>query len=473
MIPIAGCGNDPCSRAVAEVLFNLARRNGGLAIGMRPRLLPMALLRRAGRRLSWGIADQAVSSLSNFAVNIYIARDLGAVQYGAFSLAYVTYSFALNASRGLATDPLMVRFSYTDRPTWRRAVADCTGTAVIVGLITGACVLVAAAILGGATGLAFLALGLTLPGLMLQDCWRFAFFACGRGSQAFLNDVIWLVVLLPALVLLRSAHLVNVFWSVLAWGVAATVAAAVGPLQARVMPRLLRVWDWLSRHRDLGFRYMAEGTANSTSNQLRNYGIGLILGLAAVGYVQAANTLMGPFMVLITGSGLIILPEATRIWRDSPRRMVKFCTVISAGCTILGFAWGAVLLVVLPLGLGHWLLGGIWRPSYGLVLPTTLSIMGLCATSGAGTGLHATGAARRSLRAAILTAIIYVVCSLAGAITGGAAGAVVGTAVATWTGALVYWWQLAAALRESGKAVGHLAIPGGRPAGKHRSGQKP
>ena len=125
------------------------------------------------------------------------------MQFGAFSLAYVTYAFALNASRGLATDPLLVRFSGTDLPTWRRAVASCTGTAAVVGLAAGACVLAAAALLSGTTRLAFLALGLTLPGLLLQDSWRFSFFALGRGSQAFLNDTVWAVVLLPALVLLR------------------------------------------------------------------------------------------------------------------------------------------------------------------------------------------------------------------------------------------------------------------------------
>ena len=69
-----------------------------------------------GRRLGWGVADQGVSSLTNFVVNLYVARTLGAEQYGAFGLAWVTYAFALNASRGLATDPLMVRFSYTDEP---------------------------------------------------------------------------------------------------------------------------------------------------------------------------------------------------------------------------------------------------------------------------------------------------------------------------------------------------------------------
>ena len=148
-------------------------------------------MRQAGSRLSWGVADQGMSSLTNFAVSIYIARTLGAVQFGAFSLAYVTYGFALQASRGLTTDPLLVRFSGTDLPTWRRAVATCTGAAALTGLATGACVLVAAALLGGPARLAFFALGLTLPGLLLQDSWRFAFFALGRGSQAFLNDTIW------------------------------------------------------------------------------------------------------------------------------------------------------------------------------------------------------------------------------------------------------------------------------------------
>ena len=50
--------------------------------------------------MGWGVADQGMSSLTNFAVNIYIAHELGAAAYGAFVLAFVTYHFALNASRG-------------------------------------------------------------------------------------------------------------------------------------------------------------------------------------------------------------------------------------------------------------------------------------------------------------------------------------------------------------------------------------
>ena len=217
--------------AVVRMLFDATRRRQVAGGVKRRTAVPWRLARQAGRRLSWGVADQAVSSLTNFAVSIYIARTLGAVQYGAFSLAYVTYGFALNASRGLATDPLLVRFSGTNVPTWRRAVGEyASGTAVIAGLATGSVVLVAAALLDGPARLAFFALGLTLPGLLLQDSWRFAFFALGRGSQAFINDVIWGVTLLPALLFLRATGHANVFWFVFAWGATATVGGRSGAI---------------------------------------------------------------------------------------------------------------------------------------------------------------------------------------------------------------------------------------------------
>ena len=98
-------------------------------------MLSWGLVRQASRRLSWGVADQAMSSLTNFLLSIYIVRTLGAAQFGAFSLAYVTYGFAVNASRGVAIDPILIRFSGTDLPTWRRAAASCTGTALLAAML--------------------------------------------------------------------------------------------------------------------------------------------------------------------------------------------------------------------------------------------------------------------------------------------------------------------------------------------------
>jgi O-antigen/teichoic acid export membrane protein len=420
---------------------------------------------RIARRFGWGLADQMMSSLSNAAMSFYVARELGATEFGAFSLAYVTYSFALNASRGLATDPLLVRYSAAKLPVWRRAITRSTGTSAVAGLATGVCALVAAAALSGTVRLAFIALGLTLPGLLLQDSWRYAFFALGRGSQAFLNDTIWTAAMLPAMVALKLTHHNTVFWFVLLWGVTASVAACAGPLQARVIPRPTAAWEWVSSNRDLAPRYLVENTTNSGASQLRSYSIGAIAGLAAVGYFQAAGLLMGPFLVVFMGISLVTVPEAARILRTSPQHLRRYCVIVGSGLAVLGLLWGVALLIAMPRGLGMLLLGRqLWRPAYRLVLPYTISVMGGCLISGATAGLHALGAARRSVRAMIISSAILLSCGVAGAYWDGALGAVWGAAVATWVGALVWWQQLQQGLRQAAEATAASR----RAAGRHR-----
>ena len=428
-----------------------------------PAALSWRLVRQASRRLSWGVADQVLATLTNFILSIYVARTLGAAEFGAFSLAYVTYGFAINASRGLSIEPLLVRFSGMHLPTWKRATAGSTGTALLVGLAAGTCALVAGALVGGATGLAFLALGLTLPGLLLQDSWRYSFFALGRGYHAFINDLVWAVVQIPALILLKMTGHANVFWFVLAWGLAGGVGAAIAPLQARVMPSLTGATKWLWQHRDLGPRYLAENTGSNAADMLRSYIVTLILGLYAVGYIQAANLLMGPFKIIFFGLTLILWPEAARLLRRRPRQLPLFCAAVSVGLTLLCLVWGVVLLVALPQGLGHLVLGSLWRPSYPLVLPTALLVMAGCATSGALLGLHALGAARRSLRAVLVSSALVIPCAIVGAKTGGALGTLLYVAAASWLGTLLSWWQFRRALHESDT----VPVPGWMWPGRH------
>jgi O-antigen/teichoic acid export membrane protein len=417
---------------------------------------PWRLLRQASGRLTWGVADQAMSTLTNFLLSIFVARTLGAAQFGAFSLAYVTYGFAINASRGLSIEPLLVRFSGTHLPIWRRATSLSTGTALLVGLVTGAAALAAGAVVGGTTGRAFIALGLTLPGLLLQDSWRYSFFALGLGRQAFINDAIWAAVQIPLLAALKFSGHANVFWFVLAWGLAAAVGAAAGPLQARVVPNLAGATEWLSRHRDLGPRYLAENTGGNAADTMRSYIVSFILGVVAVGYIQAANVLMGPFKIVFFGMNLILVPEAVRLLRRSPGRLPVFCAAVSAGLALLAAAWGAALLVALPRGLGDLVLGSLWRPAYPLVLPTALYITSMCASTGPLLGLHALGAARRSLRAVLLTSVIVLLSALAGALTKGTLGTMWYVAGASWSGTLVAWWYFRKALHETD----NVPVPG-------------
>jgi O-antigen/teichoic acid export membrane protein len=397
-----------------------------------------------------------MSSLSNAAMSLYIAHELGATQFGAFSVAYVTYSFVLNASRGLATDPLLVRYSHAEHRVWKRAVQCCTATAAVVGVVMGIACLIAGAVASGTTALAFIALGVSLPGLMLQDSWRYSFFALGKGGRAFLNDTIWTVGLGVALEGLRVWHHQTVFWFVLMWGLTANLAALCGMFQARLLPRLSGIGEWLSRMRDLGPRYLLENTATAGSGQLRIYAVGFVAGLEAVGHVQEGSLLMGPFFVIFMGISLVTVPEATRMLHRSTRHLRRYCALVSVGLSLLALCWGLILLFALPRGLGTLLLHAKqWQPVYGLVIWLTLAMMGSCVIAGAMAGLRALGIARRSLRANLIASGVYLVLGVLGAVENGALGSVEGTALATWIGAGVYWWLLRTGLRDHDRTLRH------------------
>lgn len=401
--------------------------------------------RAVAGRLSWGLADQAASSLSNFAVGIYVARSLGLTAFGVFSLAWVTYGVVLNVSRGLATDPLMVRFSGVPAASWRGAVARSSGAALGVGTVLGAVSVVAGLALGGPVGPAFACLGVVLPGLLLQDAWRFAFFAAGAGRKAFVNDLVWGVALVPALVVAARVGSVSAF--VLAWGGSAAVAALYGCHQSGIRPRPAGAREWLRTHRDLGYRYLVENVSNSGASQLRAYGLGVIVGVGAVGVIRGAELLLGPFLAVLMGLSLVTVAESARVLRQAPHRLGAFCLLLGGGQAVAALLWGGALLLV-PDRLGELVLGDVWSAAAQLIVPVTLGVAGSGLGTGAAAGLRALGAARLSLRAQLFASACYVTGGLGGAFAGGTAGSAWGTAAATVCSSAVWWLQLRSALRE-------------------------
>ncbi|KAA9151107.1 hypothetical protein FPZ12_039675 [Amycolatopsis acidicola] len=402
-------------------------------------------MRAMAGRISWGLGDQAVSSLTNFAVGLYVARSLGATAFGVFSLAWVTYGVIINISRGLATDPLMVRFSGVTTDVWRIATARAAGTALAVGVGTGVlCVLVGLGI-GGQVGLAFVGLGIVLPGLLLQDAWRFGFFAAGQGRKSFVNDVVWGVALAPAM--LFAAKHGSVLGFVLGWGLSGAVAAGYGCFQIGLLPKPSAIGGWLREQRDLGFRYLVENVSNSGASQLRAYGLGAIAGLAAVGTVRGAELLMGPFQAVLMGLSLVTVAEAARVLRRAPHRLPLFCVLLGGGQAAAALLWGLFLLFLLPTTVGVHMLGSVWPTASALILPATISVMGASFSTGAASGLRALGMAKRSLRSQVIASVFYVTGGLVGAFVGGAVGSAWGVAGATVTGSAIWWFQLRAGLR--------------------------
>jgi O-antigen/teichoic acid export membrane protein len=397
--------------------------------------------RRAVERMGWGVADQALSSLTNFAIGIGVARLLGIKEFGAFSLAFITYQLVLNASRGMATEPLLVRYSDAEPLMWRQAAQKATGMATSLGLILGACCVVVGMLLPDPLRMAFVSLGMMLPGLLLQDSWRFAFFSAGKGSRAFLNDLVWAMALIPALAIAVATRHTDLFWLIAAWGGSALAAAVVGVLQARFVPRPFDGVSWLRGNHDLALRYLGENLTLVLGIQLRSYGVGLISGLASLGAIRAAELLLGPVNIVSFGIANIAVPEAVRLRRRSISRLRSFCLLIAGGLGGVAIAFGMIMLV-LPAHYGYQLLGSSWQPAHRLLVPVTLTVVNGGLIIAAITGLRALSAASISLRAQLVSSSVTALGGLLGAGLGDASGAAWGTFMGSFIGVVNWWWQL-------------------------------
>ena len=413
---------------------------------LRRRFDPRAL--QAAGQLGWGLGDQALSSLTNFTLSLLVARTVGVDELGIFSLVFATYLLVLGVSRSLNSDPLGVRYSDAAPPAWREATAQAGGGAVGLGVAAGAACAIAGAVAGGLLGRALLVLGLTLPGLLLQDVWRFAFVARGRSVHAFLNDLVWAVALAALLLVVLATGRTSVIAFELAWSGAACVAALAGVAQARLGPWPLNPLGWWRRHRDLNVRYLGEFATIGAVSQLNSYGVSAVAGIAAVGALRAGEILIGPVYVLFMGGNMVAVAEGARIGRRAPARLARLGLLVSAGMGLAAFLWGAVV-VLLPDAIGTRVMGSTWDAAASVVVPYALVTIGLTASAGPQTGLRALAAARRGLRARLLAAPLMLAGAVGGAAVGGAVGAAWGMAGGYWTAAVVWWWQFRLALREA------------------------
>jgi len=393
------------------------------------------------RRASWGLGDQALSSLTNFVLGVLIARTVGVEQFGAFSLAFAAYLLVLSICRAYPMEPLPIRYSVAPEASFRPAAAAAVGSVIAVAVGCSIVLAVIGVVTGGALSQALLALALTLPGLLVQDAWRSVFFAWHRGRSAFFNDFLWAVVMFPAIVIVLRSGDHSVFWPTFVWGASATVAAVFGVFQSRIVPAPMRTRAWWHEHIDLGPRFIVETVARTAGGNLSTYGIGLAAGLAAVGALRAASLILGPVQVLFLGIGLIAVPEGVRAAAQSLGHLRRLAIILSILLALFTLGWG-VFVLLLPQDVGVALLGSTWDPARAVLVPSIVGQVGGVLTTGPGMGLRTLAAARRSLRVSVIASIITVILGVGGAVAGGVLGAAWGLALAALASATLWWRAL-------------------------------
>ena len=395
------------------------------------------------RRLGWGIADQAVSSLTNFTLLVVVAGAVGRSSFGALGIAFAAYAVAIGLGRALAGEPLTVRHSVPGGRDTRAPSSAALGVAGCVGIASGALLVVIGLGTGGVLGRALVPLGVMLPGLVLQDTWRFVFMAAGRPRAACANDALWAVVQCAGLAGIALAGAVTVPAAVLAWGVGANVAALVAARASGVRPNFRRARAWLRDERDLWPRFASEFVALTGSWQVALIGLGAVAGLDTVGSLRAAQVLVGPLNVAFLSVPLVAVPESARLWRAARGTPFQHAALVGGALAACAVVWGVVMALI-PSGVGRDLLGATWPGARSALVPVVVVMAGVGATLGALCGLRVLAAARDSMWARGVGATLVVLAVVAGGAASGVTGAAWGWAGAAWAGAGVWWARLRA-----------------------------
>lgn len=372
------------------------------------------------------VVDQGVSSLTNFAAAVLVARAVSSRAFGAFSIALLVYMVVVSVARALVSQPLAIGVSA--RAEQHGEVAAAAGAAIFVGCVAGAATACGGVVIGGVVGGPLVVTGVLLPALVLQDTWRFALFTMGRPARAVVNDLVWAGALVLLIVLVLTTADDSVVLLTGAWAGSAAFAAVVGVVQTRVLPAVGGSIGYLRRHLALGWRFTGEALFSTGGTYATMLVIGPIAGAASVGAIRGGAALFGPFTVVALAVGSGGIAEGSRLLARAPHRVLPVLSAVSGAVVAIAVVWGATLLA-LPDDWGRALLGDTWPGARELVPPFTVG----CAAGGVGTGallgLRVVAAASDILRLAAFSACVSFAAGVVGAALWGAPGGVWGLAL--------------------------------------------
>lgn len=391
--------------------------------------------------LSIGVWDQAVSSLTNFAAVVLVARASSASDFGWFAVGFTTALLLLAIVRTLTCEPLMIQYSTVPIEARRQAGAVATGAALAIGTGLGVLIVFTAALAPNRDlATILLIVGIGLPAILLQDCLRFYFFTLNSPARALIIDGLWGGTQVVAFVVVLHQFPTHPSAFMAAWFATAFISACAGLLIANLRPAPLQTAWWIRDNWRLIRSYMAEQLLISGSGHLAVYAVGFVAGPASLGGLKAAQTLYGPLSVVFTGLRSVLIPHGMRrSAAPSATGLRLMCLKVSALSATLALVWGLSMLLI-PSTWGKQLLGETWLLAAPLVVPLMVWKVGSGLGLGAMLELRITIALRNSFLARTSTATMVLLGGVVGAVGWGAYGAAWGLGLGSVLGSQVYWY---------------------------------
>ncbi|QGG95467.1 MATE family efflux transporter [Actinomarinicola tropica] len=310
------------------------------------------------QRIGWGLADQAVSSLTNMIGLALIGRWLDPESFGVVALLFTLIPVGIVVARGTWGEALLVLSEVRGRRDPRRSPV-ALGGALATGVALGALTLVAAALIP-AHGTTVAVAGLWAPLLLLHDTGRYVRFGEGRPFLAFASDLTWLAVSVVGLVAVEAAGggatLLLAAW--FAGLVPATVIVLIG-----VRPAIRGVSTWLREDRPTWGPLLGDVAGSAGFRALALVVVIAASGLEDGGGFRAAQVTMGPVTIMTLAAAPMFLYGAPARSAPQVRSAVAGTSVVLA---VAASSWlGLVLLA--PSRLGESALGAAWVSAEPLI----------------------------------------------------------------------------------------------------------
>lgn len=406
-----------------------------------------ALVRRAG----WNLGEQIISSLTNSILSILVAKSVSPESFGGFAIAFTVFALVIGGSRAISTSPLNIRFADVTPEESRRAAAAAAGNALVLGIVVGAVCVAAGLFFPGSLGEALIALGIVMPALLVQDAYRYIFFAAGRPSAAALASSFWAVTQIGAVTALLVFGLNAVGLLLLAWGVSAAGAALLSIRQAGAWPDPRRAVGWAREHVDLtGYKLATFATAQG-STQGAVLVIGAVASVVTVGSLRGTQILLGPTSIIALAALNFAIPELSR--RRSTlgnRQMMLAALGITTFVSLLGVVWGGFFLLA-PESVGIFLLAEQWPGTSEILFAAVVAQVFSAASIGPVAVIYALDRASATLAIQLILGILTFGGGVGGVLLGGALGAQWGFAVANAVVVPCWYFQLYRQLRRRGE----------------------
>jgi O-antigen/teichoic acid export membrane protein len=333
-------------------------------------------------KLAITAADQAVSSVTNFATTLVAARLLGVAGLGEVSLALAVAFVVLSVTRAGVGEPTLV-FGVTDRGRGPLGVALAIG-------IAGAVLAIAASVTFAEYARVTAALAVVLPALAVQDAARYCFFANGRPERALFSDS-WWALGQGAVVALAYATHPSPSLLVLAWGAGAMAGAIYGCIALRARPALREGIVWLRRSRHLSGWLAVQVGISQLSTQLILFVLVAIIGRDGLGALRAGQAVFAPLALAMGLLAVVALPRM-RLERgkDAIARGVR---MTAAAATTAAVGYGLVVV-----GGGDALLGAVFGGEFrrysGLLMPLMIAAVAQAFAAAPGLGARSLVAGR-------------------------------------------------------------------------------